>query len=147
VTNLTGNLTGKTLSATVTISTTNTPTFIFAQPSAGCTYPASFVLYFTSTTGLFDINAANSNPNAHWYSVAKTVFVGGVLVVSVPLDPSAWSNALGKLGTAQLAGFNTCVASIRQAGFGYGGGCYWDDGVGISGNGTATYHLNSYQTQ
>jgi hypothetical protein len=94
---LLGALTGKTLTATFTITGTATAFTFFGegQPAYDCGLPASVRLYFEgNTTGPY-MHAKQwwSNPQAY----TLTSLVGNTLTLTVPLDTANWSDGRGEL--------------------------------------------------
>jgi hypothetical protein len=74
------------------------------------------------------------------------VLANGTLTVTATLnDPSAWSDWNGKSGTDHVAsaGFTAAAANVTTIGLSFGGGCFFENGVGTD-NGSGTVVLNSY---
>jgi hypothetical protein len=128
---LTGNLTGHTVNATLTVSGV-TGTFV-DQNGGGCTPDNQTARLFFSTPGFAFTNFWWSNPTA------VTLNGNGTTTLSVSLDPSQWSDWDGHEGDfspSVTAGFDAAVAKVNQIGLSFGGGCFFENGVTTSdGNG------------
>ena len=139
---LLGDLTGKTLSASFTISGLNAgATFsYYEEPTCGGT--TSYVRYFFETS-----NAGGFAYTHYWWSnpvsAPLTGNGGPVALTSVPLDPSAWSDWNGQFGTTDPAAFAAAVSNVTMIGLSFGGGCFFENGVGTS-DGSGTFTLNTY---
>jgi hypothetical protein len=61
------------------------------------------------------------------------------------MDGSNWSDFYGHFGNdpAYAAGFNAAVANVTEIGLSFGGGCFFENGVGTT-DGSGTFTLNSY---
>ncbi len=144
---LLGDLTGKTLSATFTISASTGAAFNYAG-TCGST-PASVRLYFAGdTTGKFTQDTAGyskywwSNPQS--YTLASAVGSTSV-TLTVPLTSATqeWSDWGGELAPNVSASFDSAVAQVSAVGLSFGGGCFFANGVGMSA-GSASFSLTSY---
>lgn len=143
---LLGDLTGKTLTATFTISETD-PAFTYygyGQSWNEGTTPASVRLYFHgNTTGTFD-------PADYWWSNPASAtlasLVGNTVTLTVSLDGTNWSDYYGKLGTAVPDQFAASVADVTMIGLSFGGGSFFSNGVGLS-SGSATFTLSSFSAR
>ena len=137
---LLGDITGKTVTATYTITGTG-PFSYYGQgtPSNPCGTPASVRLYFqTSNAGGFDpANYWWSNPGG---SQVLQVSVNTV-TVSAQVSPDQWSDWNGQAGTVALVGFVAAEAHVTDIGLSFGGGCFFENGVGAP---DATFTLISY---
>jgi hypothetical protein len=147
---LTGNLTGKTVSATVSVSGMNPGATFQEQNGGGCTPDHQTVrLYFATSgagsgTGFFTHFWWSNPTNA---SAAQVLLLAnvGASPMSVALDPANWSDWNGHLGTfspAVTAAFNTAITKVTTIGLSFGGGCFFKNGVTSDGSGTFT--LNSF---
>jgi len=63
----------------------------------------------------------------------------------VALDGANWSDYYGHYGNdpAYSAGFNAAVSNVTQIGLSFGGGCFFENGVGTS-DGSGIFTLNTY---
>lgn len=151
-----GNLTGKTLSATLSLSVSGAPVFLYNYANQCSGNNFAFVrLYFTTTTGPYNLNHANSHETKYWwadFAYADLVnFENGSVTLSASLaDPSQWGDALGHNGgdPAYTAAFQAAVSQVAQIGVAFGGGCFFDVGDYVKkGPGTAALHLLDYTAQ
>jgi hypothetical protein len=130
-----GDLTGKTITARFNIAGTDGFTY-YGEPD-GCNTPANTRLFFsTSNAGGFDFTHYWwSNPNA------QVLVDGNNLSVTATVDPANWSDYDGKFGTDPVTGngFDKAAANVTEIGLSFGGGCFFENGVGSnSGAGTLT---------
>jgi hypothetical protein len=133
---LTGDLTGKTLNDTVTVSGA-TGTFV-TQNGGGCGNPPAVRFYFT-TPGFAYTNFWWSNPVSY-------VLANGTATLTAPLtDPSQWSDWNGQNGSTQVAGFDAAVAKVHEIGLSYGGDCFFENGATVN-SGTATFSSTFTET-
>ncbi len=150
---LLGDLTGKTITATLSISAAGTPVFIFnfeGESWDTCPAPPNVRLYFTTTSGMYDLDDANANETQYWWAdSASTNLCPGLnatLAASL-LDPSQWSDSQGNSASnpQYTAAFFGAVRNVRQIGLAFGGGCFYDVGVGVAeDSGTAEFHLINF---
>lgn len=134
-----GDLTGKTVSATFTITGT-APVFTYYY-SCGATPPSVRLFFEGNTQGKF-------NPADYWWSnpVSATLAsaVGNQITLTASIgDPSAWSDYYGQYGTAAPDGFAAAAADVTKIGLSFGGGCFFSNGVGVS-SGSATFTLEDF---
>lgn len=140
---LLGDLTGKTISASFTI-TGATPVFTYdgyGQSSNPCDTPASVRLYFEgNTNGPFEYSK-------YWWSNPESAtlasVVGTTVSLSVPVDAGDWSNWGGQPGSSVPGQFAAAAADVSGIGLSFGGGCFFANGVGLA-SGSASFHLASY---
>lgn len=134
---LTGNLTGKTLNDTITISGL-TGTFQ-DQNNGGCVpdnQTARF--YFTSPSAAGP--SGSTGPGSagfytqFWWSnpVSVTLLTNGTTPINAPLTPDQWSDWNGKPGTNNPAAFTAAVSKVQEIGLSFGGGCFFENGVTTS---------------
>lgn len=146
---LLGDLTGKTVSATIRLNVSGDTAFKYYGEPDACGRPANVRLYFqTDTGGKFaetDYWWSNNHPLD---SVnLQTLVNGGTVTLSVPLEPQHWSNYNGKFGTFYTNGeFAAAVADVQFIGLSFGGGCFFANGVGVSQGGGA-FQLLDYTVQ
>lgn len=139
---LLGNLSGKTVSATATLSNLPGPVTYYNEPDA-CGGTTSYVRYFFETS-----NAGGFDETHYWWSnpVAAPLDTDGpVGLASVSFNGSMWSDFNGHFGNDSLysTGFQNAVNHVTTIGLSFGGGCFFENGVGTS-DGTGTFTLNSY---
>jgi hypothetical protein len=143
---LLGDLTGKTLTATFTI--TGTATVFTYDPgppqlavlNEACPTPPSVRLYFER-----DINGPTSQEN-YWWSTSQSYTLAGVvgntLTLTVPLTMANWTDRAIQLAD-NPASFAAAVANVGAVGVSFGGGCYLPTGAWPT-DGTASFVLKSY---
>jgi hypothetical protein len=86
-----------------------------------------------------------SKPFFRYYSVDKRVLAVGADQLAVPIDASAWINALD--GTpADAPDFNLALTNVGSLGFVFGGGCFRAHGVAIT-SGDATFSIKDFVVQ
>jgi hypothetical protein len=140
---LLGDLTGKTLTATFTITGTATAFTYFgeSQPGYDCGRPASVRLYFEGNTAGPYMYAKQwwSNPQAY----TLTSLVGNTLTLTVPLDTANWTNKDFQLASYAPTDFAAAVATVGAVGVSFGGGCFLPTGA-VPIDGTASFVLKSY---
>ena len=135
--NLLGNITGKTVTATFSITGTGPFTY-YGQPD-GCGTPANTRLYFqTSNAGGFD-------ETHYWWSnpSSQVLMYGNMLTVTAPVVGMKWSDFYGHFGSdpAYASGFASAAANATDIGLSFGGGCFFENGVGAP---NATFTLNDF---
>jgi len=55
----------------------------------------------------------------------------------------AWSDWNGQPSATNSGAFDTAAASVTEVGLSFGGGCYFENGVGTS-DGSGTFTLNTF---
>ncbi len=143
---LLGDLTGKSVSATFTVSGLNASTIFIYGGEPSCNSTTSYVRYYfeTSNAGGFDeTHYWWSNPTHYVFSVND----GPVSLATVSLTGANWSDFYGHFGNdpAYSAGFNAAVSNVTQIGLSFGGGCFFENGVGTN-DGSGSFTLNTYAT-
>ena len=140
---LLGDLTGKSVSASFTVSglTTGSSFMYYGEPSCGGT--TANVRYYFETS-----NAGGFDETHYWWSnpvSAALTANGSVSLPSVSLTGTNWSDFYGHFGSdpAYSAGFNAAVSNVTEIGLSFGGGCFFENGVGTT-DGSGTFTLNSY---
>jgi hypothetical protein len=147
---LLGDLTGKTLTATFTITGTATAfTYNPGPPeNEACPTPASVRLYFEdSTKGPWADPPDTATSSRQWFSTpqahALTSLVGNTLTLAVPLDTANWTNKGFQLPSDVPTYFAAAVAKVGAVGVSFGGGCFLPTGAYPT-DGTASFVLKSY---
>lgn len=135
---LTGDLTGRTLNATVTMSGV-TGAFV-DQNGSTCGTPPSVRLYFNSG-GTGQGGQRGFYTTFWWSNPVSLVLANGTFApMSVSLnDPGAWSDWNGTFGDdpAIAGAFATAATKVLSVGLSFGGGCFFENGVTVdSGSGT-----------
>lgn len=133
---------GKTITATFAIEGAGTFTYYGeGTPANPCGTPASVRLYFNTANGPFAFTK-------YWWSnpAAAVLTAPGVGVVTATVLPPGWSDWGGELGATQPDGFADAASNPDLIGLSFGGGCFFENGVGVTG-GRATFKLISYTIQ
>lgn len=146
-----GSINGATITATFFIEANN-PAYTGANVG-GCVVPVNVRLYFTSGNAVYKLSTADKYPNLYWWcsqtgavAYIEQVDDGALVTLTGTVTPTQWSNANGQSASSQLAGFNTAANSPKHIGMAFGGGCFFDTGVGIS-SGSSTFHLLTFEVQ
>jgi hypothetical protein len=134
----------KTLSARVGLTiTSGNPTFTYygeGTTSNPCVYPANARFFFqTRTNGPF-------NPSDYWWSNPENAVLEslktGDKTIMVSFEPGMWTNYFGQ---PDPAGFAIAEQNVVAIGLSFGGGCFFENGVGIvPGTGSASFRLMDY---
>lgn len=134
---LTGNLTGKTLNDTISVTGMNAAASFVDQNNGGCTPDRQSVRFYFETPGFAYANFWWSNPVSVTLANNGAGGVASTTISASLSDPSQWSDYNGKSGTTDVAGFTAAVAKVSQVGLSFGGGCFFENGVTTSdGSGT-----------
>jgi hypothetical protein len=134
------SLLGKTITATFVI--TGPATFTYygeGTPDNPCGTPASVRFYFNSDGPFAFTNYWWSNPMAAPLVIGPE---GGTLTATV--EPDEWSDWNGQFGTTDPAAFAAAAMKPDLIGLSFGGGCFFENGVGTS-TGSATFKLTSFE--
>jgi|SRR5947209_3064973 len=128
---LTGDLTGKTLHDTITVSGATTFTTHFG---AGCgNPPAARFFFIAKTNGPFA-------PTDYWWSDAQQyVLANGTVTLNEPVAPVDWSDYNGQPAAANAAAFTAAAANVREIGLSFGGDCFFENGAAGTGTLTSTF--------
>lgn len=132
------SLAGRLITATYTITGAGPFTY-YGQPDA-CGTPASARLYFSSNGPMGSKKDWYSN--FWWSNPASMVLANGVGTITAMVSPEQWSNWNGQGGLARPEGFAAAAAQPDLIGLSFGGGCFFENGVGASG--PATFTLTSF---
>ncbi len=153
VSSLLGNLTGKTVSATISVTVAGAPVFTYGGQGTWNTgsLPANSRFFFSTSANTYTLSQSNNNPTNYWWSNPVSVVLDdqtGTALLTVSLDPGNWSDGSGQFGSDPLAmpGFVSAVQNVGQIGLAFGGGSFFDVGVAlVPSTGTADFHLLDYQ--
>ncbi len=145
---------GQSLKATIDITTTGNPVFLYdTQPDNTGNTPASVRFFVQVLENRHPPPYILLDPNARWWSnpvALELQNTGGQVVLAVPIDPSQWSNVQGQMGnqdTNTLAGFQSAMQTHDAIGFTFGGGSYFGHGVGLAAGGTARFTLSDLRIE
>ncbi len=134
---LLGNDAGKTVTASFTISAKGSAFTYYGEGTSGnsCGSAANVRLFFeTSTAGGFA-------PTQYWWSnpVGAKALGNGTYTVTAPLYPGDWTDYYGQMSSS---GFAAAAANVTGIGLSFGGGCFFENGVGAP---NASFTLNSFK--
>src|SRR5205085_12233939 len=89
-----------------------------------------------------------SNPESVDLNTLKSLGPDGQYMLSAPLDPSQWSDFYGHKGSkaGYTDAFNAAVADVQLIGVSFGGGCFFENGVGVS-QGGGSFRLMDFNVQ
>lgn len=127
---LLGDITGKTVTATFTIAGTGTDFTYYGEPDGCGTAPSARLFFETSTPGSF------AETDYWWSNPASTTLADGTLTVSATVEGANWSDYYGHFGIDDphagdyAAGFAAAAANVTGIGLSFGGGCFFENGVG-----------------
>jgi len=145
--NLTGDLSTKTLNATVSVSGNATGTFSYQPFGCGPGIPGFVRLYFTSARSSGSSDPAPGSPvkgglppagfyTQFWWSNPMHVdLLSGtqspMLLSAQMADVTQWSDWDGKPAADPLVTeqFMTAIANVKSVGLSFGGGCFFENGV------------------
>jgi hypothetical protein len=140
------DLTGKTVSAMVQTKDVSGPVSYNGQGQSGdCGGGSSVRLYFETS------NAGGFNETNYWWAnapggSASLADLSSSTPLSLKLDGSNWTDWNGHRGSdsAYQAGFQKAVKNVTGIGLSFGGGCFFENGVGT--DGTGSFQLLSLTT-
>lgn len=135
-----GDLTGKTIAATFTVTASSDAVFAYDLTDNPCLPGNSFVrLYFKSNLG-----GAFAPTNYWWSNPGSYTFLNGTsatVTLSVPLgDGRSWTDYYGQQDSAAFA---QAITNVGQIGLSFGGGCFFANGIGLSA-GSASFLLTDF---
>lgn len=135
---LLGNDSSKSISAMLTVSGVDTAFIYGGEPSCG--NPSSSVRFYFETS-----NAGGFNPGNYWWSnpTSWPLVTNGSGAIATTFDPSNWSDFYGINGAADTADFDNAVSDVTKIGLSFGGGCFFENGVGTT-DGSGTFTLNTF---
>lgn len=160
ITNVLGNLTGKTVSATCSIVAFFGTEFAYGGMlnnrgdgpgwNTG-TSPANFRFFFSTNAATYSNTTADQNQMGYWWSNPVSAVVDdltGTVTITESLGSINWSNSQGIPAANAFSSFLTATANVRQIGIAFGGGSFFDVGVGVlQDTGSAKFYLNSFTVQ
>ena len=144
VTNLVGNILGKTITATFTVSpTSGDPGYVWGVYQInGYGTVAAARLYFSSRTDYSNTR----NVETYWFASNGVVVDDGTVTISTVVQPMNWSHGNGCNGSDCLTEFMNSSQGCVNVGVAFGSDHFYDLGIGTT-NGTATIHLQSFTIQ
>src|SRR5262249_59302228 len=121
--------TSRDIYANISVTTTGTPVFVYnLQPDNTCVYPAH-VRFLLQQKG-DDLSGRNGKQYFRWWSnsVAYQLAPGQAQLSASLTDLSQWTSVLGEKANgsaAATAAFKQAIANLGNAGFAFGGGCFF----------------------
>jgi hypothetical protein len=144
---LLGDLTGEAnVSAHLTVSNVSGVFTYYGEPSCNGVPPQGLgplpnVRFYFQTS-----NAGGFDETHYWWSNPVSWPLGNTdMTISNSFDGSQWSDYYGHFGNIPpySAGFNAALSNVTAIGLSFGGGCFFENGVGTT-DGSGTFTLNSY---
>jgi hypothetical protein len=138
---LLGDLRGQSITVTFEISGATGGAFTYfgeGTPSNPCGTPANVRIYFqTSNAGGFDFT------HFWWSDTAFALLGNGTFSLTANVSPAGWSDWNGKQATDNVDAFSDAASNVTLIGLSYGGGCFFENGVGTA-DGSGTFNLDSF---
>ena len=108
-------------------------------PDNPCSTPATVRFYF-NTNGAAAYGTANDWYSKYWWSngTGYQMLANGDFWLFAWVTPDNWSNWNGQKGTDRPDGFAAAASNPDLLGVSFGGGCFFENGVGATGNATFT---------
>jgi hypothetical protein len=135
---LLGDLSGKTVSASVGVTVDPTVVFQYYGEPDGSGRAANVRLFFqTDTSGKFEeTDYWWSNPMSVDLAVLKAAQPGSLPLAADISDGSQWSDYYGHFGNDPdfAAAFRAATKNVQFIGLSFGGGYFFENGVGIAPN-------------
>jgi len=146
VTNLVGNILGKTITATFTVTpTSGDPGYVWGLYQIdGYGTVAAARLYFSSRTDYSNTR----NVETYWFASNGTIVDDalGTVTISTIVQPMNWSHSNGCNGSICLTEFMNAAQGCITVGIALGSDHFYDLGIATR-NGTATLHLQDFTIQ
>jgi hypothetical protein len=139
---LLGNLSSTTITATFTVAGVNDGATFTSSGTCGSTPPTVRIFFESIPPGA---KFAYTN---YWWADAPTasyVLANGTVTIKALVDPTleAWSDWNGQPSAANTDTFNAAAANVTQVALSFGGGCFFENGVGTT-DGSGTFTLSSF---
>lgn len=138
-----GNDTGKEITATFDISGA-TGAFTYSGEGTTdnpCVYPANTRFFFETDNG-----GGFAYTHYWWSNPANVVLANGHYTLTATVEPGEWSDWNGQPGVTQPDGFADAASNVTMIGFSFGGGCFFENGVGTI-DGSGTFTLDSFSVK
>jgi len=134
-----GDLRGKTITATFEINNATGAFTYWGEGTADnpCIYPANTRLFFQTDNG-----GGFAYTHYWWSNPENQVLANGHFTLTATVEPAEWSDWNGQPGPTQAAGFDDAASNVTVIGFSFGGGCFFENGVGTT-DGSGTFTLDS----
>ena len=142
---LLGDLRGDaSITASFTISDAGVFTY-FGEPS--CAGPPPDLGPLPNVRFYFQTNNAGGFDETHywWSNPVSQVLANGQWTLNDDFSGSRWSDYFGHFGDDPMyaAGFDKALSNVTDIGVSFGGGCFFENGVGTM-NGTGMFTLNDF---
>ena len=133
-----GDLTGKTISATFDVSGVTGAFTYFGEPD-GSGAPATTRFYFQTDNG------GGFQFTHFWWSNPENqpLVTNGSFTLTATVEPAEWSDWNGQNGATQPLGFADAASNVTMIGLSFGGGFFFENGVGTT-DGSGTLTLTSF---
>ena len=133
---------GKTITARIKVDSHGATFHYYGEGACGTT-PATVRLYF-NTNGAFGFGNNTAWYGHYWWSnpVAAYALADGTVTLTAQVTAANWSDWGGELATAVPDEFAAAASNPDLIGFSFGGGCFFENGVGATG-GDATFTVMS----
>jgi hypothetical protein len=134
------DLTGKRITATFDISGATGAFTYFGEgtPANPCATPANTRFFFqTDNGGGFQFT------HFWWSNPESAVLANGTFTLTATVEPAEWSDWNGQPGATQVPGFLDAASNVTTIGFSFGGGCFFENGVGTT-DGSGTFTLDTW---
>ena len=136
----------KSVSASIEVTTTGTPTFEYALEA---NIPAHVRVLLQEKDD--DLSGAGGKRYYRWFSInaAYELAPGSTTLTAQLSDLSQWLSVFGEradASAAATAGFKQAMNNLSAVGFSFGGGCFYGHGVRVSGGG-AKFGVTSYAVE
>ena len=136
---LLGDMSNKTITADFTIANASAFTYYGqGSPSNPCGTPANVRFYFATDNG-----GGFAYTHYWWSNPISQVLTNGTFTITANVEPAEWSDWNGQVGTSVPAGFADAASNVTLIGLSFGGGCFFENGVGTT-DGNGTFTLNSF---
>ena len=138
---LLGDMRGKTLHVEFDITNATGAFTYFGEGTADnpCLYPANTRLFFETDNG-----GGFAFTHFWWSNPENQILItNGHFSLDAVVEPTEWSDWNGQPGATQAAGFNDAASNVTMIGLSFGGGCFFENGVGTT-DGSGTFTLDSY---
>lgn len=137
-TNLAGDLRHKSLTITIWFTATDDVRLYWGNDTGTGERYAAARLYFTTVPGPYDYRHGMLVPDEYWWSTQEIALsdgkfgraLTGEYTLTVAVAPDGWSNALGGLGESRVEAFRSAAKRVAQVGLAFGGGSFYDVGIG-----------------
>jgi len=140
------DLSEQVITSTIDLDATSGSPWFPTYTYNGVSIPTSVRLWFSSAPKPYDFkDVTAANEFQYWWSnptdidLEDLILFGPTILAENVGNPSRWSSAWGKNGSAFPAQFHAAAANARQVGFSFGG-YFFDTGATVTG-GTATLHV------